>query len=395
MTIIARGFIGARLIQARRARGISGTDLADIVGVSDQSISKYENNHQSPRMDVLLKLSEHLTFPYDYFLRPIPTKDERPVFWRGRLTAPPVARERAAVRLEWMKEVVDYIANYFDLPICNIPEIDFPDDGIVDSEFIERVAAEIRDYWQIRNGPMPDTIEYVENNGILVSRIHISAEKLDAFSQWSDRFNLPFVVLSRNKASAVRQRYDILHELVHIVIHSNIRQRRLNDRAFYKMIEKQADQIASAMLLPAYEFTSELYAPSLDAFLTLKERWGASVAAMIMRCQSLDILDGDSAKRLWINYNRRRWRNGEPFDGKMEKEEPQLIRRSFEMLIEEGVQSPPEIIKALPFPTADLEEIAGIQPGTLSNATQSRAAPELREEFRKNSNVVSLFREKN
>ncbi len=393
MTVIAQGFVGGRLTEARRARGVSGTDLAGLIGVSVQSISKYENDHQSPKIDVLHQLARQLNFPYDYFLRPIPTADERPVFWRSRFSAPPVARERAAVRLEWMKEIVDFIATYFDLPTLNIPEIDFPKDGIVDSEFIERTAAQIRDHWQIRSGPMPDTIEHLETNGILVSRIYVGAEKLDAFSQWSDRFELPFVVLSRDKASAVRQRFDVLHELIHIIIHASVPQRRLNDRAFYKMIERQADQIASAILLPSYEFTNELYAPSLDAFLTLKERWGVSVAAMIMRCRSLEILDDDSAKRLWINYNRRRWRTAEPLDGKIKKEEPHLIRRSFEMLIDEGVQSPAEIVKALPFPAADLEEIADLEPGTLSGVTQSRAAPELKDQYRSNSNVVKLFEE--
>lgn len=50
--------------------------------------------------------------------------------------------------------------------------------------------------------------------------------------------------------------------------------------------------------------------------LSLKERWGVSVGAMIMRCKSLDILDDLSAKRLWMNYARRRWRKGEPLTAK-------------------------------------------------------------------------------
>jgi DNA-binding XRE family transcriptional regulator len=37
------GFIGQRLIEARRARAISATDFAALVGVSAVSISKYEN----------------------------------------------------------------------------------------------------------------------------------------------------------------------------------------------------------------------------------------------------------------------------------------------------------------------------------------------------------------
>ena len=102
-------------------------------------------------------------------------------------------------------------------------------------------------------------------------------------------------------------------------------------------------------------------------------------------------LDDDDARRLWINYNRRGWRNGEPLDGKLEKEEPHLIRRSFELLIEQGVQTAAEIVKALPFPVSDLEELADLEAGTLSGEAPSRAAPILKDEFRQDSNVVSIF----
>jgi len=157
------------------------------------------------------------------------------------------------------------------------------------------------------------------------------------------------------------------------------------------MIERQADRLASALLLPAREFLDELYAPSLDGFLTLKERWGASVGAMIMRCKTLDILDEEGIRRMFINYNRRGWRTNEPLDGKMEKEQPHLLRRSFEMLMEEGVQTAADIVKALPFPPQDLEEIADLEPGTLSGRPAARAEPVLKDAFRADSNVVQMF----
>jgi hypothetical protein len=115
---------------------------------------------------------------------------------------------------------------------------------------------------------------------------------------------------------------------------------------------------------------------------------------MIGRCRSLDILDEDETRRMWINYNRRGWRNGEPLDGKMEKESPHIIRRSIELLISEGVQSATEIMTALPFPPADLEEIADLEPGTLTGESESRVEPILKPEFRREgqaSNVVSMF----
>lgn len=392
MTTTTPGFIGERLTEARRARGISAIDLAGLVGVSTVSLSKYENGRQTPQLEVLHKIALALNIPRQYFLRPIKQDNTYPVFWRSKLSAPPRTRERAAVRLEWMKETVDYLADYLDFPTLNIPDIKVDDISAVGLNGLQDIATTIRKHWDIRPGPFPDVLEKLETNGILVSRIHVGAEKLDAFSQWSTR-GVPFIMLSRDKASAVRQRFDALHELVHIVLHKSVTQTRLNDTEFYKAIEKQADQLACYLLLPEKEFVEELYAPSLDGFLALKERWGASVGAMIMRCRSLDIIDDDEVKRMWINYTRRGWRNGEPLDGKMEKENPYMIRRGFEMLMSEGVQSASDIMAALPFPPDDLEEIADLEPGTLTGRKDTRPDPVLKDEYRNDvsSKVVHLF----
>lgn len=378
MSAVAQGFVGDRLAEARLARGISATDFADLVGVSVQSISKYENGKTTPKLDVLFRMAEVLKFPRPYFLRPVFVDQERPIFWRGKLTAPPKAKDRARVRLTWMKEMVDYLASYFDFPSLDVPDLGIPDFETVDRDYLEGASRELREHWSVRPGPMPDIVEKIENSGILVSCVHVHAEKLDAFSQWSSRFGIPLMLLSRDKASAARQRFDALHELAHILMHRRVEQRHLNNPATYKILERQADLFASYTLLPEPEFIEELYLPTLDAFLTLKERWGVSVGAMIMRCRDLEILDDSSAQRLWINYNRRGWRKGEPLDGKMEKERPYLIHRSFEMLLSERVQSPDDIKTALPFPPADIEEIADLPPGTLTGEEHGRVDPVLR-----------------
>src|SRR3546814_1400384 len=96
-----------------------------------------------------------------------------------------------------------------------------------------------------------------------------------------------------------------------MVLQRRVSARKLNDRAFYNTVERQADRLASCLLLPEREFLEELYATSLDGFLALKERWGVSVGAMIMRSQALDLIGEDEARRMWINYNRRGWRGYE------------------------------------------------------------------------------------
>jgi Zn-dependent peptidase ImmA (M78 family)/DNA-binding XRE family transcriptional regulator len=376
---IAVGFVGSRLIEARRARGVTASDLASMVQVSVQSLSKYENGHQTPRHETVEKLAEVLGLPQPYFFRAHQPADSRPVFWRSKLSALTSDLDRAAVRLEWLKETIDYLGGFLDFPELSLLRIDVPGDPLkITTDMLEDAADRVRAAWNVRRGPLPDVVEKIEDSGILVSRIHVRAEKVDAFSQWSDRFGIPFIVLSRDKASAARQRYDSLHELAHILFHKNVTQDQLNNRATYKVIEKQADLFASFMLLPERDFIDELYAPTLDGFLSLKERWGVSVGAMMMRCAAMELIDDFAAKRMWMNYTRRGWRKGEPFDGKMEKETPHLIRRSFEMLLEEKVQTLADIRNALPFPLEDLEELADLDPGTLGAPVQTRAEPVLK-----------------
>jgi Zn-dependent peptidase ImmA (M78 family)/transcriptional regulator with XRE-family HTH domain len=388
----AVGFVGQRLLEARHARGITAIDLASMVQVSVQSLSKYENGRQMPRHDTVDRLSATLGLPRTFFFRPPRLADTRPVFWRSKLTAQNVDLERAFVRLEWLKDVVDYLGEFFDFPKLSLLRIDVPADPLqITTDFIELTADFVRQEWGVKRGPLPDVIERIEESGVLVSRIHVRAQKVDAFSQWSDRFGIPLIMLSRDKASAARQRFDVLHEVAHILLHQKITQDHLNNRATYKKLEKQADEFASCMLLPERDFLDELYAPTLDGMLTLKERWGVSVGAMIMRCRWLDLLDDNSAKRMWMNYTRRGWRKGEPFDTKMDKEVPYLIRRSFEMLLSEKVQSVADIRDALPFPVEDLEELADLEPGTLGAPIQGRAEPILKSGVRQaNENIVSL-----
>ncbi|GAB5540005.1 MAG: XRE family transcriptional regulator [Salibacteraceae bacterium] len=393
---VAVGFIGQRLAQGRRARAMTSSDLADVTNISVQSISKYENGHQVPRHEIVDRFCMHLNMPKQYFFREITDIDSKPVFWRSKLSAQTAALDRAEVRLDWLKEMIDYLGLYFDFPQLNLPELDLPKNpSDYTSDTLEGAANKVRSHWGVGQGPLPNALENIEESGILVSRIHMRAEKVDAYSQWSDKFGIPFIVLSRDKASAVRQRFDALHELAHILTHQSVTETQLNNRQTYKILEKQADQFASYILLPEQDFLDELYAPTLDGMLSLKERWGVSVAAMIMRCRNLNLLDDFSAKRMWMNYARRGWRKGEPFDGKTEKEQPFLIRRSFELLIGENVKSVSEIVSDLPFPAEDLEELADLEAGSLGAPIRVRAEPVLKAGVAKNeNNVVSIFNKK-
>ena len=176
MTTSTPGFVGARLTEARTAAAISATQLAEALDLSPQSISKYENGHQAPQMETLHLLAQHLGVPAIYFLKQKSECDADPVFWRGSLAAPASMKARAGVRLEWMKEIVEYLGGFFDFPELNVPRFDVPSIDATGLDLIDDIAGQVRRHWGIVDGPMPDCIEKLEANGILISRIHVLAE---------------------------------------------------------------------------------------------------------------------------------------------------------------------------------------------------------------------------
>jgi Zn-dependent peptidase ImmA (M78 family)/transcriptional regulator with XRE-family HTH domain len=397
MKVGTPGFVSARLIEARQARGLNGTALADLIGVSPQSVSQYEHSKQTPSPEMLGMISDKLNLPVSYFLRDIKTPETSPIFWRGRSTATQAARDRAEIRLIWLREIVDYLMEFFDFPILDLPKIDLPKDfREIGTEMLEAFAAAVRTHWRIGAGAMPDLLLEMENNGTIVSRVFVGVEKLDAFSQWSERYKIPFVMLGRDKASAVRQRFDAAHELAHLICHPNVDPKRLNSAADYKIVEDQAHYFASALLMPGEAFSNDLYTPTLDGMLSIKETWKVSVGAMIKRCETLGIVNEEGARRLWINYNRRGWRTVEPFDGKIEKERPRLLRRSMIQLLTEGEQSVSQILAAIPLAARDIEELCDLDAGTLTGETaDARAMPVLkRKPQMPQSNIVQMIRKR-
>jgi Zn-dependent peptidase ImmA (M78 family)/DNA-binding XRE family transcriptional regulator len=382
MKIGTAGFVGGRLVEAREGRGLTTTSLAELLGVSTTAISQYEHDKQTPRPDIMDAIADKLNFPRSFFLRPVYPDRNDTIFYRSMSSATKMARMKSSHRFRWLKEIVSYLRDSLDLPTLNLPAFRLPQ-NILDLTIrqIEELAADCRQFWGLGDGPIPDLVLILENNGVIVTRGRLDAETLDAFSQWSVIDGTPYVFLSSDKASAVRSRLDAAHELSHLLFHRHVTRRQISSAAVHKQIEAQAFRFASAFLLPATSFTRELWAPTLDAFISLKERWKTSVGVMIRRCEELDIIDEQETRRMWINYNRRGYKKVEPLDDRLPVESPRLLRRSFDLLIEAGVKTREQILLDLPFAPTDIEELAGLPRGYLSGLYGDAAAmPRLRDE---------------
>ena len=185
---------------------------------------------------------------------------------------------------------------------------------------------------------------------------------MDAFSQIRDN-GRPFIFLGSDKGSAVRSRFDILHEVGHLVLHAKIDLKTFNATQNWKILEGQAHAFACATLLPAEEFLADLVSPSLDGFRALKTKWKAAMGAMIQRCNRLEIIDEEQTRRLWMNMTRRGWKQAEPLDDILEDEKPRLLSQSVKMLVDEGVRAKGDIPEAVALSPNDVTELAYLPSG--------------------------------
>jgi Zn-dependent peptidase ImmA (M78 family)/transcriptional regulator with XRE-family HTH domain len=375
------GFVGARLTQARQARALNVVALADLLGLESPSISNYEHGRQTPSPEIMDRLVDLLHQPHAFFLRPVSECTED-IWWRSMSSATKLARSRASARHAWLREILTYLGEYLNFPALNLPAFNLPSDvREITTESIEEMALECRLHWKLGISPVADIVLLLENNGIVVSRGELGAETLDAYSQQPEDSEHAIVFLGAGKASAVRSRHDASHELGHLILHRHINAKAIKNPAQFKLIEEQAHRFASAFNLPVQGFTEQLWAPTLDAFLALKPHWKVSIGAMIMRCAQLDILSEVQQKRAWINLNRKGWRSCEPLDDRLAPEQPRLLRRSFELLVNEGIKTPAQIVSDLCLNPRDIESLACLNHGYLSGEPDQVAVPQLKQDL--------------
>lgn len=345
-----RRLVVGRLKDARIAALMNQSELASAVGVTRQAISAYEQGEKSPDPETLIKIATILKQPISCF-----TSDDLPTFGELgslflRAVGPATKRRNmaCAVLSKWFAQVTAYLDNLVNFPKVQIPQLAPSSSyGRYEPEEIELAAEECRKTWQLGVGPITNLVSLLEVHGISVCRYEISGETVEAFSFWDG--GRPFIILSSQKDSSARSRFDAAHELGHLVLHRWIGADELEDPKKLKEIEREADRFASAFLLPRKSFPSEVFTTRLDAFVTLKRRWNVSIQAMVYRCKQLEIFDEDQVTNLYKQISARRWRSREPLDDLREfpLEQPRLLQRATEMIVSAGIKMADETVADL------------------------------------------------
>lgn len=361
------GFIGTRLREAREARGLTAMSLAEILGLTRSAVSLYEVAGKSPSPEVMKRISDVLQMPESYFRYPIRERKTGIIFYRSMMAATKTARRRAEHRYAWLREIVYYLRSHVQFPEPRLPKLDIPADPLLLSmDQIEGLAMKARRFYNLGDGPISNIVSLLENNGVIIARDELGADTLDSFSEFDPEEQVLYMVLGTENASAVRSRFDAAHELGHSLLHKDLEVSRFGRKAEYSLYETQAHRFAAALLLPAESFACEFYSATLDSLQAIKEKWKVSIAMMIVRAKDLGFISEETAKKLWIGYSRRRWRGNEPLDDKLAYEQPRLLRRSIELLMEKRILTKEQLTAQVPLAPVDIERLAGLEPGFIS-----------------------------
>jgi Zn-dependent peptidase ImmA (M78 family)/DNA-binding XRE family transcriptional regulator len=277
-----------RLKSARKMKGWSLQELADniAVAITKQALNKYEQNLMKPTGEVLIALAKALDVKPDYFLKEV-TIELAPVEFRKK--AKLSARQEDSIK----EKVKDFLERYLEVEqLLNIKtKFNNPVKNIIITEVseVEAAALKLIKGWNLGYDPIPNVIEMLEDNGVRVIEMD-APEEFDGLSTFVG--DIPVVVINKTY-SVERKRFTALHELGHLVL----------------QIEKGADKerichaFAGALLLPD-DCLEKLIGEKRNNIATgelvsIKEQFGISVQAIMMRAQLKGIIDRNTAGRFW------------------------------------------------------------------------------------------------
>lgn len=356
-----QGFQSERLSQILAVRRLTQAQLASMVGVSPATMSKWRSGSQAPEREALDRLAGVVNVTPEWFTR-LPTAKVTPPLFRSNASAHVVARAKLEARMEWAQDIAVALEEFVDFPALNLPTRKFSDPEAITSEEIEQAACQCRDMWRLGRGAIQDLALAVEGAGVILVREETEIAQIEGLSAWSEVLDRPLILLSADKDNGYRSRFDLAHELGHLILHRHIQ--RPTERERHKQLELQAHRFAGAFLLPAETFAAEVRMPvTLDDLLLLKRRWGVSVAAMVMRLRALRILDEEGAQALFKRRSARWGAKSEPGDGDRPPEQPRLLRRTIDLLVDEHVMPLDAIPRHLGLAPIDVEPLAGLPDG--------------------------------
>lgn len=325
-------FDGGRLTLARHLAGLRKSELAALVEKSPTAVAAWESGVKRPTAATVAQLALRLAVDPGFFVVrsvDLGAMGATPHFRSLRSTSQ-MARDQAVAYGRLVVDIATSLERHVEFPKPDLPSVPVAvDDRETDGP--EFAARTLREQWGLGSGPVGHLVRLLENRGVLVVFSPPQTASVDAYS--FDGGLRPVVVLNPIKRDYYRQRFDVAHELGHLVMHSDA-------EPGGRVVEDQAHRFAAELLMPADEIRGLLPTTMGGSVWRtlgrLKEHWGVSMQALLYRARRLGRLGDVSYRNAMTTISARGWRRDEP--GLVNTiEQPSLLAKAVELLAHEQI----------------------------------------------------------
>ncbi len=331
------------IVLAREARGYTQSELSEILGIRQGSLSKFEKGIIVPNEEFLNTLSIKLDFPISFFQQDENILTPELLYYRRRYSIKKKVLLKAEAIMNIIRMNIEKLLSSVELPEVDIPYWDIETHGTP-----QEAAVTIRQRWGISKGRIENLVKILEGKGIIVVPFDFGGEKMDGLSMYTSQ-NHPIIFIN-NKIPGDRQRLTIAHELGHLVLHFG----KSLDVA--RDVEVEAMSFAAELLVPQKEFINAMDGFDLHSLANQKRYWMVSMGALLYRGKSLNMLTDSQYRYIWQQMAMLGYKKNEPAEIAVAKEKPTLLKEIIEMHLNDLKYTKQELSEMLHINYNDMQD---------------------------------------
>lgn len=333
---------GRSLKLARDSRGLSQSKLANLLKMTQTTLSRIEKGQISLSDSVIESASKHLNYPSSFFKKNIPIAGETTLFYRKRATMTTKSLSILESRISILSNCIDELLESVEIPELKIPSVE-PSFNNTPAE----IAFKIRNYLKVPRGPIENIVSLLECNGVVVVFIPLeSTGKFDGLTMFTNK-QVPVIWINKD-ISNDRKRFSLAHELGHLVMH--LRSLDLDKPETDK--EKEANEFAAEFLMPKELCKTDFFNLKYNGLALRKAYWKVSKAAIIYRARELNCISEETKKYLFITLGRNGERKQESVEVNIDS--PTIVRKMAKLHLDE-----------LEYPMEELSDLIGLSPSEI------------------------------
>lgn len=204
----------------------------------------------------------------------------------------------------------EYFACYFDLESLTKSETSFKIHVSSSGQDMEALADALRQEWSLGAGPVANLSFLLEVKGIKIYEVNSDNTSFDGFTSFYMGEPL-LCIASWLNHNIPRKRMTLAHELGHAVL------AHVSGDAKIENHESAATYFAGAFLQPANSFCEAFGRKKRDCvhlheLVELKEYFGTSIKAIMVRAAQMHLIDQEQLKRFYRFYSKQGYMHHEP-----------------------------------------------------------------------------------